>query len=51
MAWYDIPGFHSSARANHGRIARIVGEVHAVTREILEAVTRAAAISSGRNKT
>jgi hypothetical protein len=51
MAWYDIPGFHSSARASQGRIARNVGEVHAVTREILVAVTRAAAISSGKYKT
>ena len=34
MAWCDIPRHHPSARPNHGRIARIDGEIHAVTREI-----------------
>jgi hypothetical protein len=41
MTWHDIAGFHSSERANHERIARIVGEVQAVTQDILEATTRA----------
>jgi hypothetical protein len=47
MTWQEIAGFHSSERAIHERIARIVGEVQAVTRHILGA----AAISSGRNET
>jgi hypothetical protein len=41
----------TSQRANHKRIARVVGEVQAVTPEFLEAATRAAPIPSGRNKT
>ena len=51
MARHGIPGIHSSARATQERLARLIGEVHAVAREIFQAVPRAAAIFSRRNET